>query len=141
MCEQQMGTPRIRLLLIDDEKEYASVLSKRFSRRNIDTIKADNGAKGLQALRWTHFDVVVLDLKLGSDMDGLEVLKVCKKIDEQLPIIILTGHGSAEAAQEGLALGAFDYLTKPCDLEELLQKIYQAVWSSKPGKCPNNTKS
>ncbi|SRR6056297_1232563 len=128
---QKKSKKPINLLLVDDEQEYGNVLSKRFSRRDIITTNAHSGAEGLQSLRWRDFDVVVLDLKLGGDMDGLEVLRICKRIDENLPVIILTGHGSAEAAQEGLALGAFDYLTKPCDLDVLLQKIYQAAQSTK----------
>ena len=128
---QKKSKKPINLLLVDDEQEYGNVLSKRFSRRDIITTNAHNGAEGLKSLRWRDFDVVVLDLKLGGDMDGLEVLRICKRIDENLPVIILTGHGSAEAAEEGLALGAFDYLTKPCDLDELLQKIYQAAQCTK----------
>lgn len=117
---------RLRLLLVDDEEEYVNVLAKRLSKRGIDTIKAYSGAQGLQALRWKRFDAAVFDLKL-DDMDGIEVLKICKKIDPELPVIILTGHGSARAAEEGLAQGAFDYLSKPCELEELVVKIRKAA--------------
>jgi len=60
-------------------------------------------------------------------MDGLEVLKIFKTMVPQMPVIMLTGHGSEEAAREGIRLGAFDYLTKPCELEELVQKIHEAV--------------
>ncbi len=131
MSEQQKKSKKpINLLLVDDEQEYGNVLAKRFARREIATTNAYNGSEALQALRWRDFDVVVLDLKLGGDMDGLEVLRICKRIDKNLPVIILTGHGSAEAAKEGLALGAFDYLTKPCELDELLGKIHQATQSS-----------
>jgi DNA-binding NtrC family response regulator len=61
-----------------------------------------------------------------EDMDGIEVLKVLKIMDPRLAVIMLTGHGSAEAAEQGLKLGAFDYLSKPCELEELVKKIMQA---------------
>jgi DNA-binding response OmpR family regulator len=70
--------------------------------------------------------VAVLDLKLG-DMDGLEVLKVMRTLAPSLPVIILSGHGSAKAAEQGLAQGAFAYLTKPCAFKELLAEIRQAV--------------
>ncbi len=116
----------IRLLLIDDEKEYVQVLSKRLSRRGVQTSPAYSGHDGIQSLRWNRYDVAVLDLKLG-DMDGLEVLKVMRTLAPSLPVIILSGHGSAMAAEQGLAQGAFAYLTKPCALEELLTKIRQAV--------------
>jgi DNA-binding NtrC family response regulator len=62
-----------------------------------------------------------------EDMSGIEVLQIFKKMVPGLPVIMLTGHGSEKAAREGMAFGAFDYLLKPCDLEELLEKINQAV--------------
>jgi DNA-binding response OmpR family regulator len=71
------------------------------------------------------FDVVVLDLKM-EDMDGIEVLKIFKIMDPEMPVIMLTGHGSETAAREGIQFGAYDYLTKPCDLTELIAKINEA---------------
>ena len=115
----------IRLLLIDDEKDFVNILSKRMQRRNIEVAKAFSGAEAIRALRSREFDVAVLDLKM-EDMDGIEVLKILKIMDPHLVVIMLTGHGSAEAAEQGLKLGAFDYLTKPCELEELLKKISEA---------------
>jgi len=115
----------IQLLLVDDEKDFVNILSKRFKRRNIDVAKAFSGAEAIQALRGQEFDVAVLDLKM-EDMDGIEVLKVLKIMAPRLAVIMLTGHGSAEAAEQGLKLGAFDYLTKPCELDELLEKIMAA---------------
>jgi DNA-binding NtrC family response regulator len=116
----------IKLLLVDDEEGFVNVLSKRMARRNIDVTKAYSGSEAIQALRKKDFDVAVLDLKM-EDMDGLEVLKVFKKMVAHMPVIMLTGHGSERAAREGIELGAFDYLIKPCDLEELLPKIFKAV--------------
>ncbi len=115
----------VRLLLVDDEKDFVNILSKRIKRRNIDVAKAFSGAEAIQALRGQEFDVVVLDLKM-EDMDGIEVLKILKIMDPRLAVIMLTGHGSVEAAEQGMKLGAFDYLTKPCGLEELLEKIMEA---------------
>ena len=115
----------IRLLLVDDEKDFVNILSKRIKRRNIDVAKAFSGAEAIQALRGQEFDVAVLDLKM-EDMDGIEVLKMLKIMDPKLAVIMLTGHGSAEAAEQGIKLGAFDYLTKPCELIELLDKIMEA---------------
>jgi len=116
----------LKLLLIDDEKGFVEVMSKRLSKRNIQVTKALSGTGGIQALRGEDFDVAVVDLKM-EDMDGLEVLKIFKTMVPQMPVIMLTGHGSEEAAREGIRLGAFDYLTKPCELEELVQKIHEAV--------------
>ena len=115
----------IRLLIVDDEKDFVNILSKRIKRRNIDVAKAFSGAEAIQALRGQEFDVAVLDLKM-EDMDGIEVLKMLKIMDPKLAVIMLTGHGSAEAAEQGIKLGAFDYLTKPCELKELLEKIMAA---------------
>ena len=115
----------IRLLLVDDEKDFVNILAKRFKHRNIDVGKAFSGTEAIQALRDHAFDVAVLDLKM-EDMDGIEVLRMFKIMDPQLAVIMLTGHGSTEAAEQGIKLGAFDYLTKPCELEELLEKIIEA---------------
>ena len=117
---------RIKLLLVDDEEGYVKVLSNRMGKRNIDVTKALSGTEGIQALRREDFDVAVVDLKM-EDMDGMEVLKVFKKMVPAMPVIILTGHGSEKAAKDGIESGAFDYLLKPCDLEELLGKIREAV--------------
>jgi len=119
------NSDRVRLLLIDDEKDFVNILSKRIKRRNIDVTKAFSGTEAIQALRGQEFDVAVVDLKM-EDMDGLEVLKMLKILDPKLAVIMLTGHGSAEAAEQGIKLGAFDYLTKPCELKELLEKIMEA---------------
>jgi DNA-binding response OmpR family regulator len=119
---------RIKLLLVDDEAAYVNVLANRMAKRHIDVTKALSGTEGIQALRKEDFDVAVLDLKM-EDMDGIEVLKVFKKMVPTMPVIMLTGHGSEKAAREGLGLGASDYLTKPCGLEELIEKIKAAIRS------------
>jgi DNA-binding response OmpR family regulator len=116
---------RIRLLLVDDEKAYVDVLSNRLGKRSIEVTKALSGTEGVQALRKQDFDVAVLDLKM-EDMNGLEVLRIFKKMVPQMPVIMLTGHGSEQAAREGMELGAFDYLMKPCDFDELMGKIKEA---------------
>jgi len=117
---------RIKLLLVDDEEAYVNVLANRMAKRSIEVTKALSGTEGIQALRKEDFDAAVLDLKM-EDMDGIEVLKVFKKMVPAMPVIMLTGHGSEQAAREGIALGASDYLTKPCDLEELIEKIKGAM--------------
>ena len=116
----------IKILFVDDERGFVDVISKRMSKRNIEVTKAYSGKEALQALRKTDFDAAVLDLKM-EDMDGIEVLKIFKTIVPDLPVLMLTGHGSEEAARDGIQLGALDYLTKPCDLEELIAKIQEVV--------------
>ncbi|MBW1721598.1 MAG: response regulator [Deltaproteobacteria bacterium] len=125
-----MHAGRIRLLLVDDEKGYTNVLSNRLGKRGIDVKKAFSGSEGIQILRSEDFDVAVLDLKM-EDMDGIDVLKIFKKIDPRMKVIMLTGHGSEKAAREGIALGAYDYLTKPCELDDLLAKIREAYQERK----------
>lgn len=122
----------ISVLLVDDERDYLNVLANRMKRRKIDATKAFNGLSAIQALRKKDFDVAVVDLKM-QDMYGIEVLKVFKKMAPSMPVIMLTGHGSAEAAREGIKEGAFDYLMKPCELEELIEKIRQADASRESG--------
>ena len=114
-----------RVLLIDDEIGYVNVLSNRLSKRSFVVGKANSGSEALQRLRQQEYDVAVLDLKM-EDMDGIEVLKILKKMAPELAVIMLTGHGSAEAAHEGIKQGAYDYLTKPCELEDLVDKIQEA---------------
>ena len=116
----------IKLLLVDDETGFVDVLSKRLAKRKIKVTNAYNGTDAIQALRKEQFDIAVLDLKM-DDMDGLEVLKIFKKMDPEMPVLMLTGHGSEQAAREGIASGAFDYLTKPYELEDLIDKIREAT--------------
>ncbi|MDY0038935.1 MAG: response regulator [Desulforhabdus sp.] len=125
--EKHLNEPK-RLLLVDDERGYVNVLAKRMAKRNIQVTPAYSGAEAIQALRRQDFDAAVLDLKM-EDMDGIEVLKIFQKMDPDMPVIMLTGHGSEKAAREGIEYGAFGYLTKPCDLDELIAKINQAFES------------
>ena len=121
-----MTNEPVRVLLVDDEVGFADVLQKRMGKRGLVVTTATSGTDGIQILRKDDFDVAILDLKM-EDMSGIEVLQIFKKMVPDLPVIMLTGHGSEKAAREGMAFGAFDYLLKPCDLEELLEKINQAV--------------
>ena len=121
---------RIRLLLVDDEEAYVKILAKRLTKRNFDVTATFSGLQGIQAARREDFDVAVLDLKM-EDIDGIEVLKVFKRMAPRMEVIMLTGHGSEQAAREGVQFGAFDYLTKPCELEELIVKIKEAARQSK----------
>ncbi len=114
-----------KLLLIDDEEGYVTILAKRLAKRNFLVKTALSGVEAIRLLRNESFDLAVLDLKM-EDMDGIEVLKVFKAMEPEMPVIILTGHGSETAAREGMEFGAFDYLVKPCDLSELVERIREA---------------
>ena len=127
-----MATDPVRLLVVDDEQGFLDVLAKRMKRRGIDVTTVPSGAEAIQTLRKQDFDVAVVDLKL-QDMDGLEVLDIFKKMVPELAVIMLTGHGSSEAVAEGMAKGACEYLSKPCDLETLVGKIHEAAGRSPDG--------
>lgn len=117
---------KIRVLLIDDEVGFADVLAKRLGKRGMAVTPVYTGTEAIQTIRKNDFHVAVLDLKM-EDMDGIEVLKIFKKAYPEMEVIMLTGHGSEQAARDGIEQGAFDYLTKPCELEDLVKKIRQAA--------------
>ena len=116
----------IRLLLVDDEVGYLEVLCKRLARRDFEVTSARSGPEAIRIVRDSDFDVAVVDLKM-EEMDGIEVLRVLRQMLPDLQVIMLTGHGSERAARDGLALGAFDYLLKPIELETLLERIHAAL--------------
>ena len=120
----------IRLLLVDDEKAFVNVLLKRLAKRHIEVTPALSGVEALQCMRHNDFDVAMLDLKM-EGLDGIEVLKILNKFAPELPVIMLTGHGCQISAEEAMANGAFDYLSKPYDFENLLLKIREAAGSGK----------
>ena len=122
----------IRLLLVDDEICFVDVMLKRLAKRGIQATGACSATRALQEFRGADFDVAVLDLKM-EDMDGIELLRVLRRMDPDLPVVMLTGHGSEEAAREGLALGAADYLAKPCDIAELTAKIRKLARTRRNG--------
>jgi two-component system, response regulator RegA len=113
---------KIRILLVDDEEGFVTILAKRMSRRNFDVTTAGNGAEAIKILRHQDFDIALLDYKM-EGLDGVEVLKIFKMMAPELPVIILTGHGDEAAAADGQKYGAADYIRKPHDFEELVQKI------------------
>lgn len=124
----------IRLLLVDDEIGYLEVLCKRLARRDFEVTSARSGPEAIRIVRDSDFDVAVVDLKM-EEMDGIEVLRVLRQMLPDLQVIMLTGHGSERAARDGLALGAFDYLLKPIELETLLERIHAAL-GREPGASP-----
>ncbi len=115
----------IKILLVDDEEGFTTTLQKRLAKRNFRVTSAMSGAEGIQAIRNQDFDVAVVDFKM-EHMDGIELLEIFKKMVPKMAVIMLTGHGSEQAAKNGMALGAYDYLTKPCDLEDLVIRIMDA---------------
>ena len=113
------------VLLVDDEKDFLETLLKRLLKRRIKATGANSGEEALMILKETPPDVVVLDVRM-QGMDGIQTLKEIKKIRPLVEVIMLTGHANLEVAVEGMEAGAFDYLMKPTDVDELLYKLEDA---------------
>ncbi|WP_319542425.1 response regulator [uncultured Pseudodesulfovibrio sp.] len=114
------------ILLVDDEQGFVDTMAKRLDNRGLTVSTAYSGQQAVDALAVNHFiDVVVMDVKMPG-MDGNEALKIVKAEYPLVEVIMLTGHATVESAIEGMKSGAFDYMMKPCDLEELLTKINEA---------------
>ncbi|MBF0205021.1 MAG: response regulator [Desulfamplus sp.] len=118
-------TNEINILLVDDEDSYREILSKRLARRGIHVLQAEGGEKALQILEKHPVDIIILDVKM-QGMDGIECLRHIKERYEGSEVIMLTGHAEIHGGVEGIKSGAFDYLTKPVELEHLIRKIMQA---------------
>ncbi len=118
-----------KILFVDDEKIFADNMSKLLIARGYRVIAVNDGESAINALKEGKFDVVVLDLKMPG-MDGITTLKEIKKLDLFTETLILTGHGSIDTAMEALRLGAYDYLTKPCEIDDLVAKI-EGAWEKK----------
>ena len=115
-----------KLLMIDDEESFVSALSKRLAVRDIAVIPAFSGQEGLKRLAEdTSIEVALLDVKM-PEMDGIETLKRIKAIHPLVEVIMLTGHATFETAIQGMKLGAFDYLMKPCEIDDLITKLEAA---------------
>ena len=121
-----MGLQGVKLLLVDDEGDFLHSLAGRLSLRGLAVTTAESGAQALQAMDREPAQVVVLDVWM-PEMNGLEVLARIKKGHPQTQVILLTGHADLEASLEGMARGAYDYLTKPVKIDALLEKIAQAL--------------
>ena len=118
-----------KILLVDDEVVFTQNMAKLLINRGYVVTAVNSGDAAIQALEEKDFDVVVLDLKMPG-MDGVTTLKEIKKLGLFTEMLILTGHGSIDTALEAIKLGAYDYLTKPCEIDELVGKI-EGAWEKK----------
>ena len=123
---------KIKVLMVDDEAQFRSTTSKILTRRGYETTVAESGEEAVEILKKSPQDVVILDIRMPG-MDGHEALARIKKIDPDVRVIMLTGHGGDESAKESLEHGAFDYLNKPCDIELLSLKIHDAYDAARGG--------
>lgn len=114
-----------RVLVVDDEDDFRETMVNRLRKRNIDVTGAESGEKALELIDKYLFDVVILDVKMPG-MDGVETLREMKRKRPLMEVIMLTGHASVESGIEGMKLGAFDYVLKPADFDDLFNKMRRA---------------
>jgi DNA-binding NtrC family response regulator len=116
-----------KILLVDDEKPFVETLMKRLNKRDVDVVAAYNGQEALDRLaKDDNVEVVILDIKMPV-MDGMTALKKIKNRHPLVEVIMLTGHATVETGIDGMKEGAFDYLMKPCDMEQLIAKVKEAA--------------
>ena len=129
-----------KVLIVEDEKAHAEALSEGLSRSGYDCTIASTGLKAVNLLAKETFDLVVTDLILGSDIDGLAVLQATKQHSASTEVILITAHASVASCREALRDGAYDYVTKPIDGDQLLRTVAGAlgVISAAPGSGSNN---
>lgn len=128
-----------KILLVDDEEAFRTALCERLRVRGLDTTAVGTGREALKEIKKTLYDVILLDIKM-PEMNGIEALAEIKKINPFLEVIILSGHASVDAAVEITKLGGYDYLLKPCPLDDLLGKIDEA-YERKLAREKRNTKA
>jgi DNA-binding NtrC family response regulator len=114
-----------KVLVVDDEDDFRETIVKRLRKRNMTAQEAASGERALELIEAQPFDVVVLDVKMPG-LDGIDTLREIKKRKPLIEVILLTGHASMESGIEGIKLGAYDYVMKPANLDELVEKMRQA---------------
>jgi DNA-binding NtrC family response regulator len=123
--KKTMTTPFV--MLVDDEAPFIETMTKRLEKRSLNVKTALSGQSGLEVLGENpSIDVIILDVKMPG-MDGIETLRKIKAAYPLTEVIMLTAHATVESAIEGMKLGAFDYLMKPCDMEQLMSKVQEAT--------------
>ena len=129
----------VKILLVDDEVDFAENMKKLLENRGYAVTALNNGSSAIDTLQQnSRFDIMVLDLKMPG-MDGMATLKEMKNRNLFVETLVLTGHGDISTALEAMNLGAYDYLTKPCDIGELEEK-FEELWQKKNGKAKNGKK-
>ncbi|MFC1746161.1 response regulator [Candidatus Riflebacteria bacterium] len=115
-----------RILLVDDEKCILNTLSRDLTAENFEVVTATSAEEAFYKMQQGKFHMIITDLVM-EGLDGIQVLKEAKKIDSQIGVIILTGHGDMTSAIDALRLGADDYVLKPCDFEELRIRLSRCL--------------
>jgi len=130
---------KIKLLMVDDEVKFLESISKRLVLKNFDVTTAVNGKEAIESAEKGFFDVAVVDFQMPG-MDGAQVLRTLKEKHKYLEIIMLTGHATVDSAVECTKLGAFKYLEKPYDFENLVETIQEAYEARLKKKFEHNQK-
>ena len=116
---------KIGVLMVDDEPDLADLIALRLNKRGMKVDVAYTGDQALECVRKVDYDAVILDMKLGRE-NGQDVLLKLRDLRPDLAVIILTGYGSVESAVKAVKHGAYDFMLKPCDIEDLVAKIREA---------------
>ena len=116
------GSMGLRVLLVDDEKDIVEVIQDRLEAYGFTVVTAGTGVEALKVLSTETFDGVFLDVKM-PEMGGIEALEQIRKINKEIPVIIITSSSTRESAIEALAKGANDFVLKPFEWQELKAKI------------------
>ena len=123
--KRKIKMDEISVLLVDDEADFLRPMLKRLKIRNLNVSSVESGEEALNVISENEIDVVVLDVRMPG-MNGLETLAEIKRIKPATEVIMLTGHANIDVALEGMGKGAFDYLMKPMEIDELVYKIQDA---------------
>ena len=116
---------KMKMMLVDDEERFLTTTQKILAKKGYDVLTAKSGAEALENLSMQNIHVVILDVKMPG-MDGIATLKQIKRLYPLVEVIMLTGHATVESAVEGLKSGATDYLMKPTDVNEIIEKAEEA---------------
>ncbi len=135
----------INILLVDDEIEFVETLSKRLVKRGFNVLFATTASDAVEKISAGQFDVAVVDVRM-PEMDGIALLGEIKRMKPLMEVLLLTGYASVQSGIEGMKKGAFDYIMKPADIDELVKKIRDAYERKKQqedkiGKAENNISS
>jgi nitrogen regulation protein NR(I) len=117
---------RKQILVVDDEPNLRRVLSAQLERDGYDVHTAEDGEQALRMLQENHIDLVITDLRMPK-LDGMELLRRAVELDDELPVVMITAHGTVDNAVEALKTGAFDYITKPFDQAEVRAIVRKAL--------------
>ena len=131
-------TDKRRILIVDDEPAVLALLRRILSTEDAEILAVRSGAQALEIARQTRLDLVILDVRL-PDVSGVDVLRRVRRIDGKLPVIMVTSYGSAETVRASMRLGAFDYLTKPFDNQEVKSLAREALTSRARRLVPSET--